>query len=222
MRFILALLVLLASTGAAAQQPGLGLYLGLGVGNFRFEEDQGPLSVAVDRSLADRVAGELAGSVGTTAARLDDSELAWKLFGGWDLSRHLGVEISYGRTNELTSVYTEQVGDVTVSANLSATLDIQTARVMGYLPVRVGAVYGGLGYFSAESQSTQNIGLVLAGIDGAQAPVRLGGSSTESGPTASLGFRFPLLRFSLRAEFEWLQMSAADAATLSVGASMRF
>ena len=213
--------LLLVNLPAAAQLRGLGLYAGIGVGNFQFEDDQGPISVEVDDRLVDELVGGATQRIGIPS-RLDDSELAWKLFGGWNVTRNLGVEVSYGRTSELTSTYSEQVGDVTVSANLSTNIDIGSARVMGYLPFRLGAVFGGLGYFNAETNSTQNVGLTLVGAGSVVNTVNLGGSATDSGPTAIVGFQWGLPLLVLRADYELFDMNAGRAATLNVGVSLGF
>ena len=222
MRFLLAFFLLLASLHAAAQQRGLGLYAGVGIGKFQFEEDHGPLSVEVDARVLDGIVGNATQNISIRSARLDDSELSLKIFGGWNITGNLGVEVSYGRANELTSTYTEQVGDVTVSANLATDLDIGTARVMGYLPFRVGAFFGGLGYFSAETSSTQNVGLVVSGVGSVQNAVSLGGSATDNGPTAIVGFQWALPTFVLRTDYELLDMNAGSAATISAGISLQF
>ena len=214
--------LLLVSLHAGAQQRGLGLYAGIGVGNFQFEEDHGPLSVTVDESLVDEIVGGATQRIGIRSARLDDSELALKIFGGWNISGNLGVEVSYGRASELTSTYTEQVGDLTVSANLATDLNIGSARVMGYLPFRLGAFFGGLGYFNAETSSTQNVGLMVSGVGSVQNRVNLGGTSTDSGPTAIVGFQWALPTLVLRADYELMDMNAGSAATLNVGVSLGF
>ena len=222
MRAVLAFFLLLASLHAAAQQRGLGLYAGVGIGKFQFEEDHGPLSVVLDDRRVDEIVGNVTQTIGIRSVRLEDSELSLKIFGGWNITGNLGVEVSYGRANELTSTYTEQVGDVTLSANLSTNIDIGTARVMGYLPFRVGAFFGGLGYFSAETSSTQNVGLVVSGVGSVKNAVNLGGTATDSGPTAIVGFQWALPTLVLRADYELLDMNAGSAATLSAGVSLRF
>lgn len=219
MRVTFAFFLLLVSINAAAQQRGLGLYAGVGVGNFQLTEDHGPLSVVVDDRLVDEIVGS---ATQTISGRLDDSELSLKVYGGWNISGNLGVEVSYGRANELTSRYTEQVGDLTVSANLSTNIDIGSARVMGYLPFRVGTVFGGLGYFSAKTSSTQNVALVVSGVGSVQSPVNLGGSATDNGPTAIVGFQWSLPMLTLRADYELLDMNAGRAATLSAGVVLGF
>ena len=213
--------LLLVSLQAAAQQRGLGVYAGIGVGNFQFEDDQGPISVEVDESLVDEIVGGATQRIGIPS-RLDDSELAWKLFGGWNVTRNLGIELGYARASELTSTYSEQVGDVTVSANLSTNIDIATARVMGYLPFRVGAIFGGVGYFSAETSTTQNLGLTVAGAGGVVNTVNLGEDATDSGPTAIVGLQWRLPLLILRADYELMDMNAGRAATVNVGVSLGF
>ena len=219
MRATFAFFLILMSLTATAQQRGLGLYAGVGVGNFQLTEDHGSLSVVVEDRLVDEIVGS---ATQTISGRLDDSELSLKVYGGWNITGNLGVEVSYGRANELTSTYTEQVGDVTVSANLSTNIDIGTARVMGYLPFRVGAFFGGLGYFNAETSSTQNVGLLVSGVGSVQTPVNLGGSTTDSGPTAVVGFQWALPLLVLRADYELFDMNAGSAATLNVGVSLGF
>jgi len=213
--------LLLVSLQAAAQQRGLGLYAGVGLGNFQFEEDQGPISVEVDDRLGDAIVSGAAQRIGIPS-RLDDSELALKIFGGWNVTRNLGIEVSYARASELTSTWSEQVGDVTVSANLSTNIDIGTARVMGYLPFRLGAIFGGLGYFNAETSSTQNVRLTVAGAGGVPTTRNLGGSATDSGPTAIVGLQWRLPLLMLRADYELMDMNAGRAATLNVGVSLGF
>ena len=221
-RVVLASFLLLSSLDAASQQRGLGLYAGIGLGQFQFEENHGPLSVEVKDGLLDGVVGGVTQSIGLRSARLDDSQLSLKIFGGWNIADNLGVEVSYGRASDLTSTYSEQVGDVTVSANLSTDIDIGTARVMGYIPFRLGALFGGLGYFNAETNSTQNVGLVVSGSGSVQSPVTLGGSATDSGPTAIVGFQWSLPTLTLRADYELMDMNAGSAATLNVGVSLGF
>ena len=219
MRVTFAFFLLLLSTNAAAQQRGLGLYAGVSVGNFQLEEDHGPLSVEVEARPVDEIIGSVAPTI---SGQLDDSQLSLKVYGGWNISRNLGVEVSYGRANELTSTYTEQVGDVTVSANLSTNIDIGSARVMGYLPFGVGALFGGLGYFNAKTSSTQNVGLVVSGVGSVQSPVSLGGSATDNGPTAIVGVQWSLPMLTLRADYELVDMNAGRAATLSAGVILGF
>ena len=206
----------------AAQQRGLGVYAGIAVGQFQFEEATGPLSVEVDEGLVGGIVGDAAEGIGIRSARLEDSELTLKLFGGWNVTEYLGVEVSYGRASELTSTYTEQVGDHTVSANLATNINIASARVMGYLPFRLGAVFGGIGYFNAETSSTQNVGLLVSGVGTVGNTVNLGGSATDSGPTAVVGLQWSLPSLTLRADIEYMEMNAGNAATANIGVSLGF
>jgi len=215
-------LVLLASLQAGAQQRGLGIYAGVGVGNFQYEEDHGPLSVVVEDRPLDDIVRSATRTIGLRSVGLDDSELAWKIFGGWNFTNNLGVEVSYARANDLTSTYSEQIGDITVSANLSTNVDIGAARVMGYLPFRLGALFGGVGYFNAQTSSTQSVGLMVSGTGSIQDSIELGGSSTDNGLTAIVGFQWALPILMLRADYELMDMNAGSAATLNVGVSLGF
>ncbi len=215
-------LLLTISLPAAAQQRGLGLYAGVGLGRFQFEEDQGPLSVDVEDRLLDQIGDIVPQDISAIPGRVDASQSAFKVFGGWNVTDNLGVEVSYGRANDLTSTYTEQVGDLTVSANLSTNVDIGSARVMAYVPYRLGAFFGGLGYFNAETSSTQSVNLVVSGAGTVQRPVNLGGGGTDSGPTAIAGLQWTLPTLALRADLEWFDMNAGSAATFNLGATLGF
>ena len=200
-----------------AQQGLLGLYVGAGAGSFQFDEDQrGVLS-----SLG--AIGEALPVGGLRIPGVDDSTIAWKVFGGWQFTDVLGVEVSYGQTSNLETTYSTPVGDATVSARLGTDVGIGTARVMGFLPVRWVSVFGGIGYFQAETNASDDIELVIGGVSETRRAVTLGGSAgTQRGPTAILGVQFSLPSVIVRADYEWLDMDAAAASTIGVGVSLRF
>lgn len=74
------------ATSALAQDAGIhpGFYGGLSIGQSRADIDQERIS-----------AGLLGGGLATTAFTRDESDTAYKLFGGYQFNRYLGVEAGY-------------------------------------------------------------------------------------------------------------------------------
>ena len=222
-RVALAFFLLLVSLHAAAQQRGLGLYAGIGVGKFQFEEDHGPLSVVLDDRRVDEFVGDVTQTIGIRSVRLEDSELSWKIFGGWNITGNLGVEVSYGRANELTSTFTEQFGGRNRLSKPFHEYRHRNGESDGLPSISRGRVFRGASATSVrKTSSTQNVGLVVSGVGSVQNAVNLGGSATDSGATAIVGFQWALPTFVLRADYELLDMNAGSAATLSAGVSLRF
>ena len=224
-------LALLLSVPALAQQGGLGLYVGIGLADFGFDQDPGGLSLAVDPGANGSLpgirpsnggAGPASTVVGPDTGSIDGSAAALKLVAGWNITGNLGVEIGYSRTDELVTGYAEDIGDLTLSANIATNMTLGTVRLMGYLPFGFGTAFAGLGYFDAESTSSQNINLAIAGVGGIRESVSLGGTLTEAGPTASLGMQWRLVLLTIRAEYEWFDMNDSDASQIGVGVMFEF
>ena len=224
-------LALMLSGPALAQQGGLGLYVGIGLADFGFDQDPGGLSLAVDPGVSGGLpgirpsnggAGPASTVVGPDTGNIDGSAAALKLVAGWNVTGNLGVEIGYSRTDELVTGYSEEVGDLTLSANIATNITLGTVRLMGYLPFGFGTAFAGLGYFDAESSSSQNINLAIAGVGGIRESVSLGGTLTEAGPTASLGMQWRLVLLTIRTEYEWFDMNDSDASQIGVGVMFEF
>ena len=217
MRCASVFLALLLSTPAMAQQGLLGLYVGFGAGNFQFDEDQRGLAASLESVSETLSAG------GLRIPGIDDSALTWKIFSGWQFTDNLGVEVGYRQARDLETSYSASVGDLTVAASIATDVEIGTARVMGFLPIRWLSLFGGIGYFQADATASEQIGLTIAGIPAAGHAVTLGGSpSSENGPTVILGAQWALPSVIIRADYEWLGMEAADASMIGIGASLRF
>ena len=217
MRCTSILLMLLLTTPAMAQQGLLGLYVGVGAGNFQFDEDQRGLAASLASVSESLPAG------GLRVSGINDSALTWKLFSGWQFTDYIGVEVGYRQARNLETSFSAAVADLSVSARIATDVEIGTARVMGFLPVRWVSLFGGVGYFQADATASENIDLTIAGISVAGHAVTLGGSpSSENGPTVILGAQWALPSVIIRADYEWLDMEAADASMIGIGASLRF
>ena len=225
MRYAPVVLALLVSPHALAQQ-SLGLYVGIGLGNFQFEEDSRSLAAnpAAGRPRVDEITNRAVTSVvGLRVPGVEDSALALKFYGGWNLTEFLGVEVSYSLTDKLATTYSTRVDELTVSTSIATEMEVGAARVMGYLPLGWGALFGGLGYFQANFSPSENVAIVVSGAADDSNAVTLGGTITsEKGPTALVGVEWSLASVAIRADYEWLDMGAADASTVGVGVTLRF
>ena len=143
MRFLLLPLALMLSVPVLAQQGGLGLYVGIGLADFGFEQDPGGLSLAVDPGVSGSLpgirpsnggAGPASTVVGPETGNIDGSAAALKLVAGWNITGNLGVEIGYSRTDDLVTGYSEEVGDLTVSANIATNTTLGAVRLMDICP----------------------------------------------------------------------------------------
>ena len=231
MRFLSIPLILMFSVPALAQQRGLGLYVGIGLADYGFDQDPGSLSLAVDPGVSGSLPGirppngglgSASTVVGPDTGSIDGSAAALKLVAGWNITGNLGVEIGYSRTDELVTGYSEVVGDLTLSANIATTITLGSVRLMGYLPFGFGTAFAGLGYFNSESSSSQNVNLAISGVGGIRESVSLGGTLTEAGPTASVGMQWRLVLLTVRAEYEWFAMNDAEASQIGVGVMLQF
>ena len=217
MRYSVLVLCLLAAGPAAAQQGLLGLYVGAGLGSFEFDENQRGRLPSFSVPGSDVPVG------GLRIPGIDDSVTTWKVFGGWQMSPNLGVEVSYGQTQDLETSYSAMVSDLTIATDLATDVSVGTARAMGYLPLRLVTLFGGLGYFEADFSASGEIDLVISGAANARDTVQLGGAAgSDSGATALIGVQWSLFSLSFRADYEWLDMEAASASTLGVGVALRF
>lgn len=187
---------MLLATPALAQ-PELGGYVGVGFGSFDYEDD---------------VSG-----VGPVLASFSDTTSSWKIYGGFNFSDHLGVEVSYGANEEMV----ENVALVDpFLGNISGTFDLRfttnAIRAVGYLPFSWGSLLGGIGYFETSADLDLDLLTDCCG------PIMVGDTVRDDGTTVVLGAQWRLSRVDLRLEYEWWDISEADASTIGVGAALRF
>jgi OmpA-OmpF porin, OOP family len=198
------LLVLAAAAAMAASAPALAqdgrlsqdgrFYIGLGLGQSSAELD----------------------CTGTTAC--DDSDTAWKVFGGYQFSRHLALEVGYGVLGEATAS-TPPFGGVP-AANVSIETSVWEAVAVGSLPLAERfSVYGKLGLYMADSE----VDVAFPGLGSVNR------SDDNTDLTFGLGLRFEVTpNLALRAEWQrYSDVSAdafgeADLDVMSIGILWRF
>jgi OmpA-OmpF porin, OOP family len=148
---------------------------------------------------------------GIPGASCDDSDTAWRIFGGYQFNRHVAVELGYST-----------LGEASISlAGARATVEAKAWDVMavGILPVADRfSVYGKLGWFKADTDLSTNI------------PGTANGSDSSSGLTYAIGVGYDFSKnFGLRAE--WQQYKdvggdnsggESDVDVMSIGVVYRF
>jgi hypothetical protein len=195
MRSLVFVLLMFLSSAALAQQ---SVYLGLGLGNFSYSEN------------VDLVLGTVSE---TTSSK-------W-LFGGFEFNDHFAIEISYGKTDDISDSNTATVpGYGEVTETLLTDFTITGLSAVGQIPFEWGALLGGLGYFSSDSGY---FGTASADCCGT---VSGGGSISDNGLMALLGVEWRFGRFGtrygVRLEYDWWDMGGVDATSLGLGFSYGF
>jgi hypothetical protein len=193
-------IVALALTASPAFAQDLGMYIGVGAGNFDFEED------------------EANPELGT----LSDTVSSWKLYGGVEFNEHIALEFSYGSTSEIQQSVSGTdpfLGDFSLVTNLDFTTT--TVKAVGLLPFDWGVLLGGIGYFDTDADVDANLTAACCGtISGSD-------SIGDSNAMAMLGVEWRFDRgfgagIDLRLEYEWWDIEDADASTLGIGVAYRF
>lgn len=118
---------LLAASPLQAQAEGTGFYVGFGLGQ------------AEAKKFCD-----ISGVPGATVGSCEDSDTAWRFFGGYQLNRYVGVELGYAGGPEFNASVTYLGLPATVKAEASA-LDVVA---VGYIPLGDRfALFGKLGLY---------------------------------------------------------------------------
>lgn len=178
------------SCGSAwAQDSAPGPYFGASLGQLDYEED-------------------------AFGATLEDTALAYKLYGGYRLGKTWALEGSYGQTSDLKwseSGFVPGVGDA--SLTLKGDYDILEIRGLAHL----GAFIAGIGWWDAD------LNMSVTGTTGPTGAFAFSGSDSDSGASLILGGQWALDTWSIRAEYELFDTdSSVDVYTLGVGLHFRF
>jgi opacity protein-like surface antigen len=196
MRAIAVVGLALLATPAFAQE---GIYVGVGVGSFDYEEDTAFL---VPRPFADTVS-------------------SWKLYGGFELNEYFAFEIRYGQTDEIEQRFSSMNPDLgDFSERFGVDFTTTSGVAMGVLPLEWGALIGGLGYFSTDAKIGYEITADCCGSFANS--ISIG----DDGLMAVMGLEWRVGRFGtgvgVRLEYEWLDVEDANGSTLGIGVAYRF
>jgi hypothetical protein len=172
-----ALLVLLGLPGLTeAQTAARDAYLGVGFGKLAYEL---------------RADGE---------TFLDTSSGAWRLYGGFRLSRYWQFEGSYHVTQTASRIgLPSSVAELALGqlpgARTTVRLELATLRALRLLPLSWGAVFAGFGISGAAVDTEFSVPASL--VSGA------GFRASKNGLTIALGADWDFRAVSLRVEYDW-------------------
>jgi Outer membrane protein beta-barrel domain len=196
MRAFAAAALTLFASAAFAQE---GMYVGIGLGSFDYQEDAA--------FLAPRPFGETVS--------------AWKAYGGFEFNDYFALEVRYGGTEKIEQGFSDTgptLGAFTGTVDMDFTTT--SAVAMGMFPRDWGVLIGGLGYFNTNSDAHLELVTECCGR------LTQSASVSDDGIMAVLGLEWRFGRFGMgpavRVEYEWLDMADADAATIGVGIAYRF
>jgi hypothetical protein len=196
MRRLVVCLLLLAGSAADAQE---SVYVGLGLGSFDYEE-----------KFVDPILGTVSDSVNS-----------YKLIGGFELSQHFAIEVSYGKTDDILQTGSADVPPFgIISSRLSIEYTKTAVRLLGQWPLDPVVLLGGLGYFSGEGDFQEYLAADCCGTATNE------GSISDDGTLAMLGIEWRFGRFGtrygLRLEYEWWDISGVDASTVGFAVTYGF
>lgn len=129
-RLVCLVLVVAFARAAAAQEPeeDRGPYLGLSLGSFNFEQENGELGMFVD-----------------------DTTSAYRIIGGYRFNEHFALEGSWGEAGNLG----ESTAFNNITAEMEGEYEVRTVRALGILPLgEKVSLYGALGYYDAVLDAT--------------------------------------------------------------------
>lgn len=196
MRTIAVVVLAFLVSPAFAQE---GIYVGLGFGSFDYEEDAAFLA----------------------PAPFEDTVASWRVYGGFEINEHFGIEVRYGASEEIEQRFSGTNADLgEFTSRFDTKFTTTSAVAMGALPMSWGALLGGVGYFDTTADASLRLTAECCGT--LEDTITLG----DDGLMAVLGAEWRFGRFGtgfgLRLEYEWLDVENASGSTVGVGAAYRF
>lgn len=149
---------------------------------------------------------------------LTDSTSTWKIYGGYNFSDYLGIEASYGAPTEV-SVGTSWLGPMggLNSYSYNGDYTITTVKLVAYLPLSWGKIFGGTGHFDADIDTV----IVRVYDDyGTGSPQHI--STSDDGTTVLLGVQWEFAKLDFRIEYERWDLRHADSDVLGIAVAYRF
>lgn len=188
-------LLFLAVSAASAQE---GIYVGIGLGNFEFDE------TFVDPILE---------------RRLSDSMKSSKLFGGFEFNDNLAMEVTYAETSDSTISGNLSPPNEDVRYTLTADYSYTSLKALGRVPFDWGMLLGGLGYFRSDYGYREQL---VSGSDSLAG----GGTISDEGLSLMLGIEWRFGRFGthygFRLEYETFELEATDVSVAGLSFSYGF
>ena len=204
---LIGLAIAAATTPAWSQEPTSKFYAGASLGQSKFK-------------------GACDTEAGITLSNCKDSDTAWKIFGGYQFTPNLAVELGYNDFGRISSDATVIVGGSTFTGNARIEATAFELTGVGSLPLgHQFSLYGKLGVYYAETKSSANVRQTTA-------PFATGSSSASDNNTNltfGFGARYDITRnIAMRAEWQRFSKVGSDDTgkgdidVLGVGVLYRF
>ncbi|HYL26144.1 MAG TPA: outer membrane beta-barrel protein [Burkholderiales bacterium] len=192
---------------AFAQDEAKGFYAGLSIGQSKFP-------------------GACDSEAGVTLSNCKDTDTAWKIFGGYQFTPNLALELGYNDFGRISSDATVTMGGTTFTGNARIEATAFELTGVGTWPLaHQFSVYGKLGVYYAETKSSANVQQTT--------PPFASGSSSASDNNTNLTFgvgaRYDITRnIAVRAEWQRFSKVGGDSTgkgdidVLAIGGLYRF
>jgi len=204
---LIALAIAAATTSAWSQQAPSKFYAGASLGQSKFK-------------------GACDSDAGVTLTNCKDSDTAWKIFGGYQITPQLAVEVGYNDFGRISSDASAVVGGSTFAGN--AKIDATAFELTGVGSLPLGhqfSLYGKLGVYYAKTESSADIRQTTAPFASASASA----SDHNSKFTFGAGARYDVTKnIGIRAEWQRYNKVGSsntgegDIDVLSIGGLYRF
>lgn len=192
---------------AFAQDETKGFYAGISAGQSKFK-------------------GACDSDSGVAVSNCKDTDTAWKIFGGYQFTPNLAVELGYNDFGRISGDATVSLGGSTFAGNAKIEATAFELTGVGMLPLgHQFSVYGKLGVYYAETKASANVTMTT--------PPFASGSSSQSDNntnlTFGLGARYDFTKnIAVRAEWQRFskvgsdEVGKGDIDVLAIGALYRF
>ena len=204
---LIALAIAAATTPAWSQEPASKFYAGVSLGQSKFK-------------------GACDSEAGITLSNCKDTDTAWKIFGGYQFTPNLALELGYNDFGRISSDAVVTVAGSTFTGNAKIEATAFELTGVGSLPLgHQFSLYGKLGVYYAETKSSAELRQTT--------PPFASGSSSVSDNNTNLTFGFGgrydiTQRFALRAEWQRFSKVGSDSTgkgdidVLAIGGLYRF
>jgi opacity protein-like surface antigen len=204
---LIALAIAAATTPAWSQQAPSKFYAGASLGQSKFK-------------------GACDSDSGIALSNCKDSDTAWKIFGGYQFTPYLGLEVGYNDFGRISSDASVVVGGSTFAGNAKIEATAFELTGIGSLPLgHQFSLYGKLGVYYAETKSSADIRQTTAPFASASASA----SDNNTNLTFGFGARYDIMRnIAVRAEWQRFSKVGSDSTgkgdieVLAIGGLYRF
>jgi OOP family OmpA-OmpF porin len=204
---LIALAIAAATTPAWSQQAPSKFYAGASLGQSKFK-------------------GACDFDSGIALSNCKDSDTAWKIFGGYQFTPYLGLEVGYNDFGRISSDASVVFGGSTFAGNAKIEATAFELTGIGSLPLgHQFSLYGKLGVYYAETKSSADIRQTTAPFASGSASA----SDNNTNLTFGFGARYDIMRnIAVRAEWQRFSKVGSDSTgkgdidVLAIGGLYRF